>query len=130
MQGSPTDLTRSGVDLQKLIGVEVKLPKEEPADKLGRNLLSLSRRNSTRSISSASLCSSAGGSVFEDIESDGEISDEETGMEASSKGKVKGSIPVNYFKAGAHWSVLSIIIMLFLIVQVFASAADYWVSYW
>lgn len=51
-------------------------------------------------------------------------------MEESSKGKVKGSIAGNYFKAGAHWSILFIIGSLYIIVQVLASGADYWVSVW
>lgn len=51
-------------------------------------------------------------------------------MEASSKGKVKGSVAANYFKAGAHWSILFVLGVSFLIVQLLASAADYWVSIW
>lgn len=51
-------------------------------------------------------------------------------MEASSKGMVKGSIPGNYFSAGTHWSVLVILGITFIVVQLLASGADYWVSIW
>lgn len=51
-------------------------------------------------------------------------------MEESSKGKVKGSIAVQYFKAGAHWSVLLFVLFTFVFAQFLASATDYWVSVW
>lgn len=91
----------------------------------------MSRKSSTRSTSGSisSLNSNADGSVFgEDAENEEKL--EGVQMEASSKGKVKGSIAANYFAAGAHWSILFVIGLLFLIVQFLASAADYWVSIW
>lgn len=51
-------------------------------------------------------------------------------MEETSKGKVKGSVSASYFKAGAHWSVLFVIALLFICVQILGSGADYWVSVW
>lgn len=56
--------------------------------------------------------------------------DEGLQMEESSKGKVKGSVTWSYFNVGAHWSVLILLVSLFIIVQVFVSGADYWVSVW
>lgn len=66
--------------------------------------------------------------VEESAES-GEI-DEGMQMEASSKGKVKGSVSISYFKAGANWPILAIVAASFVLVQIFASGADYWVSVW
>lgn len=90
----------------------------------------MSRQSSSRSSigSLSSLRSSSDGSVIHDEKP--LQKDEGVQMEASSKGTVKGSIPGNYFSAGAHWSVLLIIGIGFIIVQVLASAADYWVSIW
>lgn len=69
-----------------------------------------------------------GGEPFNEIEA--ELEPEQTmQMENSSKGKVKGSNGMNYFKAGAHWAVLAPLVVLFFIVQLCASSADYWVSY-
>lgn len=51
-------------------------------------------------------------------------------MEESSKGKVKGSVSLNYFKSGAHWSVVFLLAASFIVVQILASGADYWVSVW
>lgn len=59
-------------------------------------------------------------------------SDEDDGvqMEASSRGKVQGSVSMSYFRAGANWPTLVVLATLFLIVQILASGADYWVSFW
>lgn len=51
-------------------------------------------------------------------------------LESSSKGKVKGSMLEEYFRAGASFGALFMLFMLFLLTQIMASAADYWVSYW
>lgn len=51
-------------------------------------------------------------------------------MESSSKGAVKGSLMGNYFRSGGHPLVLFIVIVLFIMAQLLASASDYWVSFW
>lgn len=128
VQGSPNDLAKSGVDFAQLVGTMDKPENDEnPERPMSRQV---SRKSSTRSASSMSLSSSLDGSIIEDADRDDEAQDEGLQMEASSKGKVKGSVPLNYFKAGAHWSFLFTLSISFLIVQFFASAADYWVSVW
>lgn len=122
IQGSPADLAKSGVDFAKLVGtVEKDDEKEDSPDK------SLSRQTSSRSStgSLSSLKSSNDGSLVDDGRKDDGVQ-----MEASSKGKVKGSIPGNYFAAGTHWSLLVILGITFIVVQLLASGADYWVSIW
>lgn len=123
IQGSPYDLASSGVDFAKLVGTSEKENDENP-EKIGRQM---SRQSSTRSVSASSLYSSDG-SIIDEDENEGKT--EGVAMEASSKGKVKGSIAANYFTAGAHWSILFVLGVSFLIVQLLASAADYWVSIW
>lgn len=68
------------------------------------------------------------GDPFDEVEVE-EEPEQGMQMENSSKGKVKGSNAWNYFKAGAHWSILGSLGFLFLIVQLCASGADFWVSY-
>lgn len=75
------------------------------------------------SISSLSISST-------DKKDEHEKEDLGIGLEASSKGKVKGSLAANYFKTGTHWSILFILGCSFILVQFLASAADYWVSVW
>lgn len=131
MQGSPSDLTQSGIDFVELIGTEVTPSKQSSSERDAKNSISskASRKSSTRSLSSQSSVSSSD-SVFE------HDSDEETNndtqfaqMESSSKGKVK-SVQMNYFRAGGNCFFLSFILVLFVVVQALASAADYWVSFW
>lgn len=51
-------------------------------------------------------------------------------LEASSKGKVRGSLIVNYFKSTQRTYTLVVLIVAFLISQGLASFADIWVSVW
>ncbi|XP_055306698.1 ATP-binding cassette sub-family C member 4-like [Sitodiplosis mosellana] len=124
VQGTPADLAKSGVDFAKLVGTNETDIEENP-DKFGRQM---SRKSSTRSASSSSLNGSTDGSEIDEEEDEGQTQGFE--LEASSKGKVHGSIAGNYFKAGAHWSILFLLGISFLIVQFLASAADYWVAIW
>lgn len=93
--------------------------------------LSRSRSISTSFTGSAtSLNVNSDGSLCEGDQNDEAEEQIGFGMEASSKGKVKGSITANYFKAGANWFWLFILVLLFIVAQFLASAADYWVSIW
>lgn len=51
-------------------------------------------------------------------------------LEKSSKKKVNGSTMMTYFKAGAHWSTLVLLLASFLATQFVASAVDIWISVW
>lgn len=93
--------------------------------KLANPNKTISRRSSVVSISSSGKSSVSGSQQFNNDEVD-----EGMQFEESSKGKVKGSVSRQYFTAGAHWSILSLIGFSFIFVQVLASGADYWVSEW
>lgn len=118
------------MDFAQLVGTMDKAENEDNPEKLMSR--QVSRRSSTRSVSNLSLNGSIAGSLI-DGETDAAVEeerDEGVQMEASSKGKVKGSVPLNYFKSSAHWSILIILLISFGFVQFLASAADYWVSLW
>lgn len=51
-------------------------------------------------------------------------------LEASSKGKVKGSLFVNYFKSAKRPCTMIFLLASFLLTQILASVADIWISYW
>lgn len=90
----------------------------------------MSRQSSIRSVSTNSI-NSLDGSYYGDDDDEKENENNNVAeMEASSKGKVKGSVALNYYKAGAHWSVVCVMLLSFLVVQLLASAADIWVSVW
>lgn len=130
VQGSPSELAQSGIDFIKLVGTEVLQGTEMKSERTVKK--SISRQFSARTISLTSA-RSVGSFILDDIESDTEsqVDDEIVAqLESSSKGKVNGSISINYFTAGAHWSVLGIILATFFVVQILASFTDYWVSFW
>lgn len=51
-------------------------------------------------------------------------------QEASSKGKVHGSLGFRYLHAGGNICTVLTVTFLFLLAQTFASAVDYFVSFW
>lgn len=85
-----------------------------------------SRKSSLRSLYSTS---SLDDSIFSEDDEDTQ-NQFVSQLEESSKDNVKGSITLNYFKAGAHWSLLLLLLALFLAAQTVASAADIWISFW
>lgn len=132
MQGSPGDLYRSGVDFVAYINAGTEThPDEDNANywkgKRSRN----SSRVCLRSVSTISAWS-----IYSDYDEQGtkdnDHGSEETlnNFEMSSKGKVKGSLLLQYFKAGSHFGELIIILILFGLAQLIASGCDYWVSFW
>ncbi|XP_031636272.1 multidrug resistance-associated protein 4-like [Contarinia nasturtii] len=119
VQEAPADLAQSGVDYAQLVGIDEEKTVDGESD-------TRSRKRSTTSTSSSKSSKS-----IKEPEKDGdELQDKGVQMEETSKGKVKGSVAAHYFKAGAHWSILFFLGLLFLIVQILASGADYWVSIW
>lgn len=126
VQGSPMDLARSGVDFAKLVGTDDDQSENDEKSE-GGDHMKLRKSSVSSTTSKSSKTSSSKSEQFNTA--DDEI-DEGVQLEATSKGKVKGSISVNYFRAGAHWSVLFVVAFAFVFVQILASGCDYWVSVW
>lgn len=123
-------MARNGVDFAELEEIVEQLEGAENIRKISQQTLQppnpkMTRKESSQSIHPVNGCK-------DESEENNEISDTDEGvpMEASSKGTVKGSVSLNYFKAGAHWSILLILLLSFLLVQFLASAIDYFVSVW
>lgn len=51
-------------------------------------------------------------------------------LEASSRGKIAGSMLLNYFKSAKQSCVLAFLATSFLLTQILVSVADIWISYW
>lgn len=51
-------------------------------------------------------------------------------MEASSKGMVKGSIYLHFFKSSGSLALFMVVVAFFIITQIAASSTDYWIAYW
>lgn len=133
-QGTPEDLARSGVDF---VTLAANVP-EDPAKqtKGDRNRRFSQSAASIHSVST--IASSKAGEKEEDGSENGDAGDDNQDehdrfiapLEESSKGRVQGSVAMNYFAAGAHWSVLAITFVSFLVTQILASSVDIWVSDW
>lgn len=119
-QGSPKDLAKSGIDIVKLVGVDEKRS----------SFTNLERQISALSTSSVASVHSYVNSEFEDEDEIDETSAKVVEMEASSKGKIKESILASYCAAGAGCSIWLLLGILIVIVNLLASAVDYWVSIW
>lgn len=50
--------------------------------------------------------------------------------EESHEQRVKGSLLKKYFKSGGHCIELFLISLFFILAQLTASGADYWVAFW
>ncbi|XP_059613900.1 ATP-binding cassette sub-family C member 4-like [Phlebotomus argentipes] len=129
VQGPPLEVFRSGIDFAKLLNAEDGL--EEEQSEGGPKFRRQQSVSSSRSMSSRNSLSSDDESM-EMVEGnkDGEKEPAMVSMEATSKGKVKGSIFYNYLKAGGNWCILSVMLILFIITQFMASAFDYFIAFW
>lgn len=128
-QGTPSDLSKSGIDFASLLQSDDAAPEE--ADEIEFIDGKRSRSNSRSSIkSSRSSLSESGSKSADDGKVNGKSVEALQQMEASSKGQVKGSVSGTYLKSGTNLFVLFIVFVLFILTQVLASGADYWVSFW
>lgn len=84
----------------------------------------------SRTHSRSSISSKSGNIKDEEIKDKSKSVEQLQQLEASSKGKVKGSVGGAYLKSGANLCILLVIAALFFMTQVIASGADYWVSFW
>lgn len=122
-QGTPSDLLKAGVDFDKLMeeGIE-----RDPGVRDG----SYKSRIRTNSVVSTQSVDSREYDLSEKEEKSAavEVTQPEN-VEEMSKGKVKGSVALNYIKAGSNYFIIAFLILLFVITQVVVSFSDYWVSF-
>lgn len=86
-----------------------------------------------RSQSATSVRTMSSRSSLMSIDSSDDIIVEEvadTQIESTSKGKVQGSMVLNYFTAGVKWPALMAVLFSFLFAQIIGSTFDYQISIW
>lgn len=92
------------------------------------------RKTSTASSKTKGSSSSTLNKEVDDLGDIQRQTEEKTGllkkMEASSEGKVKGSLLLDYFKSADRMCTLIFLFISFLLTQFLANCADVWVSYW
>lgn len=110
-EGTYNQLKDTGLDFAKLLDDKSQEQEEHPEGKLVGV-----RRSSTRSISS--------------LEDTVAADDPEEIKEQKSVGNVSGEVYKAYLRAaGSRWLIF-IVVLFFSLSQIFASASDYFVSYW
>ncbi|XP_055317503.1 probable multidrug resistance-associated protein lethal(2)03659 isoform X2 [Sitodiplosis mosellana] len=125
-QGDYDHVLNSGVDLASLL----KTNEEENIKKCEIKKLSLKKSeiimDNSKNIPPQSIAN-------ESLQQKGVV-EEETELleklEASSKGQIKGSLIVNYFKASKRPFCLLYLMLSFVLVQILAGSADVFVSRW
>lgn len=127
-QGSFEELLGSHKDYALLLGLEESnsfSSDEKPeAERFGNGPIN----SLLRSISRVSTMNE-----YPDEKATGRDTDEvilPVNVEASSKGKLKQSIYIEYFRSGGNLCVVFVIVILFLLAQTAASVADWWMAYW
>ncbi|KAK0161584.1 hypothetical protein PV327_010040 [Microctonus hyperodae] len=101
----------------------------ESAIESGDDTLSHEKNNMRRKLSVASTRSRtpdvSGGDT--DNEDDDDINEAQDNIEATSRGIIKGSIFIKYFKSGGNWCFIIAVGVLFILTQFITSANDYFI---
>lgn len=130
MQGSYQELANSDDLYAQLLTEEQEQTDEEKVNAF--NVAKTMRQQSVRSKSNSitSTLSESMSSIVECIEKNDTDAQKDEFEEQSSKGKVHGSLSLQYLLGGGNLLFVTIVIFLYLFAQIAASGADYWVSYW
>lgn len=131
-QGKYNEIFNSGIDIASMLTKCEEVDEDELVE--DNEVATIKQKNSTTSLknminSAKSLNSEK--SESKEKQSDPEEEKELLGeLEASSKGKVKGSIYLNYFKSANRPFTLVYLVITLLLSQILASVIDIWVAYW
>lgn len=135
-QGNYNDILTSGIDISDmLIEKEDQEDGDENANKNDeKNALSRKSSSASSLTESANSVESLNNEKSRSTTGNKDGATEKDQMlkelEASSRGKIKGSMLRNYFKSANQSCVLAFLVSSFLFTQVLVSVADIWISYW
>ncbi|XP_031635983.1 multidrug resistance-associated protein 4-like [Contarinia nasturtii] len=131
MQGNYDDILKSGIDFTSILNKT----EENGDDKSIENddIANIPRQNSTVTLENSLAAKTCLNNEKTPEEHRNQADEEKellNALEASSKGKVKGSLAINYLKSAKKPFTLVFLVISFLLSQILASVADIWVSYW
>ncbi|KAI2474163.1 ATP-binding cassette sub-family C member 4 [Diabrotica virgifera virgifera] len=139
-EGTFNELVKSDNAYAKLLTAEPELSEEEKAKEfeLVRQISRVSKRSRKSSLASVVSSKSFVESMLEEEDGDDDSYDEYEDkkpemkdlQEESSKGKVFGSLLIQYFRKGANFCNVVMMLSLYVLVQVSGSLVDYFVSFW
>ena len=126
VQGDYNTIARSGIDFSSMLNPNKNDETEQDSEKN-------KRRNSTSSQKSRMSSSKSLIEVTALVEEQTKLEENSEmvkELEASSKGKIKGSMLLNYLKSANMPCALIFLCASFLVTQVLGSLADVWSLYW
>lgn len=130
-QGDYNDVLSSGIDIASILNKSEENLQMENAESDGTRKSTQNSSHSLKSIEKSVEEMNSKNNLFKDKEN---APNEQNvllkELEASSKGKVKGSLLLNYLNSAKRPFALMFIVVTFTLAQTFASLADVWVSYW
>ncbi|XP_056638683.1 ATP-binding cassette sub-family C member 4-like [Diorhabda sublineata] len=137
-EGTFNELVNSDNLYAKLLTSEPEMTEEERKKhvEIVRQISRQSRKSRKSSTTSLLSAKSIVESILEDDmdDSDDEIENKNPQMkdmqEETTKGKVLGSLMIQYFKTGANCCNVILILILYVSVQICGSLVDYFVSFW
>lgn len=118
-------LTKSGED--DLVADDEPVANDEIDTKMQKNTTTTSLKSMINSAISLNDEKNVSKEKENDLEEEEMLHKE---LEASSKGKIEGSLYLNYFKSANRPITLVFLVVTFLTSQVLASFVDIWVAYW
>lgn len=125
-QGYPKDLNTTAFDFTAFGETDITAKQHEDIENVRRRKIS---RISMRSASVSSMNSDYEG-IRRESEFDPGLIESLQYYEETSNENRHGSIIMKYFRSGGHPAELFLIFLLFILAQLTASGADYWVSFW
>ncbi|XP_076244312.1 putative multidrug resistance-associated protein lethal(2)03659 isoform X2 [Calliopsis andreniformis] len=114
-EGTYDELATMGIDFGRLL-------ENQPLMEEEKTLSAAPSRSNSRTASITSLSSYKSNAT--------EIEGPIEAKEARSKGKISGYVYSGYFRAGGNWCVVTVILMLCILAQLFASGGDFFISQW
>lgn len=130
-QGDYNDVLSSGIDIASILNKSEENLEETNNEGDGMQKNAQNSSNSLKSIGKSIEEKNNEKNLTKDKD---DVADEQNvllkELEASSKGKVKGSLILNYLNSAKRPFSLVFIVIAFLLAQTLASFTDIWVSYW
>jgi ATP-binding cassette subfamily C (CFTR/MRP) protein 4 len=131
-KGTFENLANSDTLYARLLTSEPEQPAEDKqkAFEAAKLVRQMSARSKTSSLASAISDLSIPDSILQEENEQGEEIKLKDLQEESSKGKVRGSLFLQYLLAGGNFLFVTVVLMLYVIAQALASGVDFFVSFW
>ncbi|XP_011877743.1 PREDICTED: multidrug resistance-associated protein 4-like [Vollenhovia emeryi] len=124
MQGSYNTLVQSNLDFVKMLdnlSHEAQKKEEQKSSESSAKKISITRRASGLSTTS---------SIISDIDDSDYVETNQEEAETRTRGRISGRTYKEYLHNGGNYFTLFMLLLAFLLGQIFSSGTDYWVKVW